>query len=716
MYIKKVLSFGNIIHRLAIGGRRWYNEADNSTERNHPMEQELQGIADRLRRTFQHAPEDAGRSILGQMDPSGAFPDIDYASTARGGWPPAAHPARLSLLAQGYAAAADAGDPVAAELADGVVRGLRFWLGKDCRSLNWWHNDLGVPQNLRLIPLYLRDRLPDDCRAGVIARLQSEIDPKWTGTNKSWFAENVIFRGLLTGDAALLLRGVRAMEETVRTATESAAEEGVLPDGSFAQHGVQLYSNGYGKSFVCNTATWIAVLEGTFAAFRDESVKVLTDLVLGGHARMCRYEAIDFNTQGREVVREYRGRADMRAYIPALEILMRVNPADRRDRLGQLIAFIRRERNDPGQTGCHMFWCTDFMTQTQPGYYASTRMASDRVLGADVCGGRIVNGEDLLAGFGAYCLTSYMVDGYEYDRIYPVWDWGMLPGVSCPHEELYIEAGAIHTSPFAGGVSHGDRGVCGMNFEKQYTSDETVTFGGKKAVFYMGDAVVHLGCGLHAGCKKEMRTCLDQPLLRGPVLADGREVPDCPEGMPLAARKLWHAGIGYCLPEGQGGLWVRLGERCGSWRRISAAGLVPDEPVRHPVAAFWISHGISPAGASYRFAVLPGTDAQALERFCFEERFAVGNTDAAQWVYDKRDRVFAAVFHTPGTAGDRDHTVTVDQPCFLLWCPDGTVKVANPILKDQTVALTLRQGGQERLLHALMPGHPLQVGMGVYAG
>ena len=63
-----------------------------------------------------------------------------------------------------------------------------------------------------------------------------------------WFAENVLVKAVMLKDEALLARGRACLLETTVVAQQPGVE-GIQPDGSFAQHGMQLYNNGYGFSF-----------------------------------------------------------------------------------------------------------------------------------------------------------------------------------------------------------------------------------------------------------------------------------------------------------------------------------------------------------------------------------------------------------------------------------------------------------------------------------
>ena len=68
--------------------------------------------------------------------------------------------------------------------------------------------------------------------------------------------------------------------------------------------------------------------------------------------------------------------------------------------------------------GNRYFWRVEFMTHQRKGWYASVKMASNRVVGAETVNGENVQGTHLFDG-----VTYILRSGEEYYDIFPAWDW-----------------------------------------------------------------------------------------------------------------------------------------------------------------------------------------------------------------------------------------------------------------------------------------------------
>jgi len=80
-----------------------------------------------------------------------------------------------------------------------------------------------------------------------------------------------------------------------------------------------------------------------------------------------------------------------------------------------------------------------------------------------------------------------------------------------------------------------------------------------------------------------------------------------------------------------------------------------------------LTHGIRPDGAAYAYAVLPGTEVQAMPEFVHEPPFRVAaNSMKVQAVYHPGDAALGIVFHEAGQFKWHEWRVAVDRPCVLV--------------------------------------------------
>ena len=596
----------------------------------------IETVAKRFLELYKNDFDDSAKAeeFAKTMSPDGSWSDLDYEGATMPFWKCIRHFARLNYLA------------FAGKYDDQVIKGLNFWYLKERKDTNWWWNDIGIQLDLAVCGIILKDKLDADLKRKVSETFNDSISDYWTGTNRSWLAQNVIVRGMIAGEPELIHKGRKYLEDTVFISKEG--EEGIQPDFAFAQHGTQLYNNGYGRALVMDVCSWIKVFEDTEFQFSKEKIDIITALLLDGCGYMGFCDVPDFNSVGRDLVRGYNGRdTRMKGYLNAIEVLKRVSP--RKKELEELEKFINGDSRVFERT--KMFSSLDIMAGVHNGGYASVRFGSDRVLGADVIDGKIINGEDSLSGFRGCFVSQYMVNGYEYDRIFPLWNWAFLPGVSCPETELPTVRGAVMKSSFAGGVDDGKNGVCGMDLNEDFSEgEEKVIFGGKKACFFIGGEIIHLGCGLYS--KTSLNTTVNQCLFDKSYTVDGRSY-----GMEKytgRAKALLHGGIAYVF-DGETDITAFAEHREGEWGRITAM----HEKIE--IARDIFTAYIPGNKENYAYAVLLNSDENSAREYKFPEYI---NTENVQAV--KRGDLICAVFYKAGEYKLGDSVIGSRGPSFMI--------------------------------------------------
>jgi len=586
------------------------------------------------------------------QDKCGKWNDINYACQDRQIWEALEHFKRLGIIAAVYFKQKSQAQKIS------LINGLCFWFKEKRENPNWWWNQIGLPEKMIPVVLVIYDELDIKEQNDVLSVYSPEVDAWATAANKAWLAKNVIIHGILIKSIECIKKGSLLMESTVCIADKG--KEGIQPDFAYTQHGMQLYNNGYGKSFILTITWWAWFLEGTEAEFSNESIVLLSDFMLSGNRLMCRYDTIDFSSQSREIVRGYRKNIDLSMHIYD-EVINLLAVLDKRDKKAQeyqkLSEYINRERNTYGAEHNKMFNSVGYMTHLRDGYYASVRMGSDKILGGDALYGTCINGENLLDGFGSYFLCVYMVDGYEYKNIFPVWSWAHLPGVTCPEVELPLEKGAHMKSKLVGGVSTGKYGVAAMDMQEGYSHDgEDVSFGGKKACFFFDDEIVHLGSQLYSDSKKPFNTTVNQCLLGSEVIADGSVLY---EGLhQLNAKCVSHNNMCYYFPNSTK-IILHTSIKRGKWSRISHADGVNEEQISERLFLLYIPHNSS----SYEYIVYPSTDKKEIT----DTNIEILQNDDIQAVYNKKLNCLCAVFYKAGTLKYKASLLEADVPCAMIY-------------------------------------------------
>jgi chondroitin AC lyase len=291
--------------------------------------------------------------------------------------------------------------------------------------------------------------------------------------------------------------------------------------------------------------------------------------------------------------------------------------------------------------GNRMFWCSDYMAHHRPGWFASIKMFSTRMLNSE-----LVNNE----GKKSHHLTDGAMllyrRGTEYTDIFPVWDWCRIPGTTAEQVDNLEkwEKGGNHVkgeTDFVGGVSDGVVGIAAMDLQRGKLS-------AKKMYVCLEDGVMCLGAGINCDSDNDVVTEVNQCHLLGEV----KKVED------LSA--VSHDGVTYIFPDRQN-VKLSTGVQRGRW---SDLGTGSDREEGMPVFNLAIDHGKHVKDGTYiYFAGIGKAKTMPAQ--------VMSNTPAVQMVKD--DAQTAAVFWQAGKAGN----IAVDQPCAVL-VRAGQLNVSDP--------------------------------------
>jgi chondroitin AC lyase len=622
--------------------------------------------------------EGGATKVVRSLGADGSWTDVDYKDATRGGWRTYDHLDRVLAMVKAYRSP-NTGPEAKAELRAAIHRALGYWLRNDFQNPNWWYNNIGVPQDIADIAILIRDELSPEELDVMANRILPRAKIGMTGENRVWLAGITLVRGLLLKDRTIVEEAAGVIGEEIHITTS----EGMQPDFSFHQHGPQQQFGNYGLSFANNGALWTLVLRGTPFEFSREKIALLHDYLLRGESWVVWRGEMDLSSCGRQLgpgCQEDKGRALARA----MQIMSEADAA----RAGDYEAFLKRNDatgvND--LTGNKDFWRSDYMIERGAEYYASVKMSSRRVIGAELVNSENVSGLHL--GDGALYLYR---TGAEYRNIQPAWDWQKLPGTTCAQFATW-PVKYSHSqveSDFVGGVSDGRAGCAAMDYTRDGVS-------ARKAWFFVDGAVACLGTGIRGTGAEPVVTTIDQRWLKGEVMAGSaqsvRRLPDG-ENELTGPGWLWHDGVGYVFPGGSE-IRVRLGEQHGSWRKVDDKSIVPPREISGDVLLITREHGVRPQNQAYAYVMFPCQ--QAAEMNARTEAPAVvllRNIPALQAVRSADGGRMEAVFHEPGGIEYAPgKTVAVSQPCLLMVDSSGgraQVTVADPTQKLESLDVTV---------------------------
>lgn len=621
----------------------------------------------------------------------GSWADVDYADQSVGGWKSVSHLDRVLQMARAYAMETSAlsGDT---ELRDAIISALRYWTQNRFRNPNWWFNTIWQPQRLGDILLLMGDETPTDVYEGAIELIQHELaqtaSGAYTGANLVWNEGNRLRLGLVLQDLEMVAYAYEAMVSELRVM--SAGKEGIQVDGSFHQHGVQLYSGGYGESFAGELARYAHVARGT-SLISQEALLVLVNYILDGQQWMVRGLTFDFSTTGRTLTRQMTS-GNASYLIGLLQTLVTLPDVPRKL---ELEAFLDRLLGNGVQmSGNKYFWTSDFMTHHRPDYYVSLRASTNRTMATEIGNYENLKGHHLGDG-----VMFIMRSGKEYDQAFPVWDWEQLPGTTVRHmEHQRLVDGSWLTVRGAGdpgsGVSDGEYGALAFNVQRDGVA-------ARKAWFFFDREIVALGTDIKVPLGAKVTTSVNQTRLAGDVLIGSG--PEVTELEPNQKRELsdpgwvFHDDVVYVFPTPTG-LTISNAPQTGSWSDINTA--YSSQPLSIPIFSLWFDHSNSSTPAEYAYIVAPGIDREnALDYVQQHGVTVLANDRNVQAVWNAGLQQLQAVFWDAGTiVTPSGLSVTAHAPALVLVKErDGQFEVTGGTLdrRPGTLSITLAQRSGE---------------------
>lgn len=587
-------------------------------------------------------PNKAGvMNLTEKMKSDGSWGDINYHDKTRGGWPVADHLTRLHDMSVMYKRPGSGltNDP---ELADKILSGLDFWFKNDFICPNWWYPEIGVPKILGPTMLLMEDKLtPAQMQAG--AKILNRARIGMTGQNKVWLSGNVIYRSLLTGNVDSVRAAVASIQEEVII----SEGEGIQVDYSFHQHGPQQQFGNYGAAYAADIVKWAILFQNTPFRFTPEKIVILRNYLLDGMRWVVWKNKMDISACGRQLFPNAQtGKALSIGKIYAKMPLVDAGFAKQ----------YMQGLND--FNGNKHFWRSDMTIHRRDNFYASVKMSSRRVAGAESCNDENVQGYHL--GDGA---TYFYQSGNEYTDIFPFWDWKKLPGTTTFYDASALPvlpcSGYRINSDFVGGISDGSNGIATLSYNRD-------SLKAQKTWFFMDNAIVCMGAGISADESKEVVTTVNQSFLNGNVLVRQAASPGALEmGKHHLNDVSWvlHDNWGYYFP-GKTTIEITNRRQSGDWSKVLKR--MPSEKISADIFTMWFNHHEKPRAARYAYYVFPGaTSANMDVRASTIE--LVDNTDSLQVIEIPEKQTAGLVFVQSGKATTKlFNKVSAGKPCILM--------------------------------------------------
>lgn len=600
----------------------------------------------------------------------GTWPDIDYAAVNSLDFKPKTHLSRTVTLAEAYSTPGQT-YYLNKNLVAKISRGLDHWLSKDYRSYNWWNNEIGTQQYLLKILVMTGDSLGKE-RIQKTLKTVARTELVQSGQNLMWRAEIRFVYGLLSGRFYLSDQSAK----TISNLLSFDRYEGMQSDGSFIQHGLQflngnfyplIYNGGYGDKFIQILSKFFVIADGTRYDVEPTRKERFLHFVLDSQLWLTRNNKYDFGVLGRSVAIKNRTAALLGEACLTLSQLKSKEKA-RFENCAHAIL----ENRPSGLEGNKAFYRSDFAVQQEKNYFASIRMYSTRTVNNDAPS----NGEGLMSHHMADGAMMIQKDGTEYENIFGVWNWNLIPGTTTEQKkltpaqfipgkpELFDQLRFRGHSKFVGSVSNARYGASTMNFISNPKYDRLAV---KKSWFFFKNAIWALGSDLQCGNCLPVVTNLNQTLSKGKVtLFDMNRTRETFEKTETERKNIFailHRGIGYVFPTAQNVL-ISNKIKVGDWSKINSS--LASELTSEKIFAASINHGPRASNGKYEYLILPSTNADHLAKYDVDQEFAFENNPNFQAVYSKKQMLLQASIFKAGNVHVKGFGFTVSAPCMVM--------------------------------------------------
>lgn len=626
----------------------------------------IEMILERMQETLSNdpPPADEVKELLRSMQPDGSWKDVDYESTRISEWPVLKHLTVYVLpMVKAYSNKSSSFYK-SKKLASAIHTSLDFWLTHNFTSQNWWYNDIGIPNTLTdILVLFKAEITPRELLEALNQMRGSYIDQ--TGQNKVWRAEIQLKIGLLEyGRGRMNILGnpiqrIREAADILKQELVVTAEDGIQPDWSFHQHGVQQQFGNYGLSFASTQVRWARLLMGTPFQYPEGKILLLRSYLCNGLAAVVWKGTMDISACGRQLFPnspENKGDA-------VIKILKEMIGVDR-GHASVYQAILENNTPDDDQqaalTGNTYFWRSDLMVNRTGDSYISVRLHSNTIQGTES-----INGENLLGVHLADGATYVYSTGKEYQNIFPVWDWHDVPGgTSYSQGKLQNTSwgGWPNENDFAGGVSDSTFGAAAMLYEQHGLSAH-------KSWFFLPGGVVCLGAGIRGDSNARIATTVNQCLLQGEVnIKTGGQLKNVGQGVEMnnePVDDVYHDSVGYLFLQKEQVSLSTMPQK-GSWRKIYHQG--SDSTITKNVFKLYIDHGADKRSESYSYMILPGISRDSLAYFSkYLPVIILRNDTLVQGIrYPSKDLTEMVFYHPSQIKMDKETMISVNGACLLI--------------------------------------------------
>ncbi len=605
--------------------------------------------------------------LITSINTNGQWNDIDYNSNERANWQPLIHMRRLRDLAFAYAY------PKSSffheqKLLKAISLALQHWAEKKYKCPNWWHNEIGVPQQMRDIVVLLKNDLtPAQLKDGLEIIAQYKINDNSTGANLTWSADLGLHYALLTGDDKLTSYCRQRIVDEIKITTG----DGVQPDYSFHQHDKRLQMYQYGAAFLLDNVRLAWELRNTSLTFPKDKIELLGDFLINGWQWMTRGINTVPGTMDRSASRKNAlHSSDVRTIIPYFITLLP-------QRKKELTAILNHQNGKGALQGFRYYPFSDFAAYQQNDFSFFLKTISKRTLSTESINSENLKGHLLNSGD-----TYFINDGNEYFNLMPVWNWEYLPGVTS-----FKNAEKINRKSFVGSIGNGKTGFTSMDYVIE-SKDGKQSLSAKKSWFCYNGKVICLVADIRGKGVDTAYTTMDQCRLLGDVTVSTSQQ-NLQNGVYDFDNLKWvhHKNFVY-EPLTQCKVSVRLENVSGTWAAINASesNAIVNDKTFMPI----IINDNLKQSSSFAYMVAYCNNIAKANSLITKRDFSIVRNDSLCQAISFTDGTVMIAFFSPSSVSICNKNITADQPSLIM-ISNNKLYVSDPQQINNTVNVQINK-------------------------
>lgn len=621
------------------------------------------------------------KDYLDMIQGDGSFQDVDYTMTgsaANGGaWEPYLALDRLQAISIAYHVKGNElyhKEKVITKLNHAIKHWIIANNGEEPTNTNWWERQIGIQLRFSRIALMMDgvEGIDEETMNILLYKLLEKTPVKYgTGQNNLWFDQNYVYYAIITENGtkykdSLGSRKMIKLSELVDdylsycliVQEDDNTAEAIQVDNSFYMHGRQFYSNGYGLSMFRDMSYWLYMLNDTVFAFDQYIVDLMADYMLGGTSWTIRNDIMEIYLGYRPYDSDIGYSNYASAYILPLERMIVVD-SQHADEYQKLLNNITGKSTTNGKNGNYYMWRSAYASHMRDNYGVNIKMDSNQIIGGEWRGswtGQKDGGQ--LIYWTSSASSAITVDGNEYSKVYPTYDWAHIPGTTTAARivEDYSNSGRFtNGTAYTVGVSNGKYGATAYDMSKKGTT-------AKKGYFFFDDEFVALGSDITSNESVEIHTTLNQSTARN-VTVEGKVVDSGTVNKKYRTKWLYNDDIGYVFLEDTDVIVSNATQK-------DNPSLWDEKDKENTPETFkaYLDHGKNPDHDSYAYIVVPAVTTKKLADYANRVPITVvANTNKVQAVRHDGLKQTQINFYEAGSLEYKiGCTITVDQPCSII--------------------------------------------------